>query len=182
MKILYGPIITSVPIFYGQDTMVLTELCMALEPLPALKGDLIAREGQKGYEMYCIDKGVVRVTVHKRVNDDVTRVKTWIEETLQAKGSSTTLFDSNLRVHLEQLVSRMRLLAKKKKIIRRESEAESAIVRANGPDQSESHLTASDVINDYEIEDVSLDRHGSFLIFIHLNDMIPRSAYVVLIE
>jgi hypothetical protein len=115
VKTLYGTIITSIPIFFGQDTMVLTELCMALTHLPALKGELIVREGQRGHEMYSIEKGVCRVSQKFRVNDDVSRVKTWIEETFQATGIPVALFDSNLRTHLEELLRRMRYLAKKKK-------------------------------------------------------------------
>jgi hypothetical protein len=94
--------------------MVLTELCMALSPLPALKGELIVREGQKGYEMYCIESGACRVTQHLRGSDDVIRIKTWIEETIQAKGTPLVLFDPNQRDHLERLLRRMKVMARKK--------------------------------------------------------------------
>lgn len=114
VKALYGTIITSIPIFFGQDTVVLTELCLALTPLPALKGELISREGQRGYEMYCIETGICRVSQTVRLGDDVTRVKTWIEETFQATGNTVILFDSNLRTHLEELLRCMRHLARKK--------------------------------------------------------------------
>jgi hypothetical protein len=114
VRSLYGTIITSVPIFFRQDTMVLTELCMALTALPALKGELIVREGQKGYEMHCLASGSCRVTQHLRGSDDVARTKTWIEETFQAKGTPVNLFDANLRVHLEQLLRKMKVMARKK--------------------------------------------------------------------
>lgn len=127
--------------------MVLTELCLALEPLPALKGDLIVREGQKGYEMYCVEKGVCRVTVHNRDPDDVSRVKTWIEETFQANGSPVTLFDSNLRAHVEQMMRRMRLLARKKALVWK---AATELER----EQMVKNLTYRDIHDDTEIEEV----------------------------
>lgn len=114
VRSIYGTVITSVPIFVGQDTMVLTELCTSLTALPALKGELIVREGQIGYEMHCISSGACRVTQHLRGSDDVARVKAWIEETFQQKGVPVQLFDANQRAHLEHLLRKMRSMARRK--------------------------------------------------------------------
>lgn len=44
---LYGQVISSVPLFFGLDSGVLTELCLALVSVPALKGQAIVRQGCK---------------------------------------------------------------------------------------------------------------------------------------
>ena len=63
---IYGPVVASVPLFFGLPRAVLTEICMALVPLPALKGEILLSEGGTGTEMYCISTGSFRVTQHMR--------------------------------------------------------------------------------------------------------------------
>ena len=45
---MYGNVVLAIPLFFGLDSAVLTEICMALTPVPALKGEAIVMEGDLG--------------------------------------------------------------------------------------------------------------------------------------
>lgn len=77
---LYGRQLYSVPLFLNLESQILTELCLALVPLPALKGVVIAREGHAGTHMFCISAGQIKVTEKMKDGDDVRRVRVWLED------------------------------------------------------------------------------------------------------
>jgi hypothetical protein len=85
VKQIYGSVIASVPLFFGLNTAILTELCMALVPLPALKGEVLLHEAAIGSEMYCVADGSCRVTQRMRGGEDEERVRIWIEEVFAGK-------------------------------------------------------------------------------------------------
>lgn len=107
VKQIYGGIILAVPLFFGLDTTILTEICLALVPLPVMKGEVVLREGDKGAEMYCIHTGQCRVTQHMSIGEDEERVRTWIEETFGAHGKILRLYEPNQRKLLQKLLKRI---------------------------------------------------------------------------
>eukprot|EP01047_Picozoa_sp_COSAG01_P020370 COSAG01_NODE_1158_length_11469_cov_101.645646_5_plen_639_part_00 len=112
---MYGQIISSVPLFFGLQTAVLTELCLSLKVTPALKGQVIAREGTKGHNMYVIESGNCRVTQHLHIGDDVERARGWIEEVFAAHNKKLKLYSPNERQILEQLLKAIKKIARRKK-------------------------------------------------------------------
>ena len=105
---IYGSVILAVPLFFGLDTAILTEICLALAALPAMKGEIILREGQQGTEMYCISSGQCRVSQQMTGGDDDERVRIWIEEIFGAHGKKKRLYEPNQRKLLDKLLKRMR--------------------------------------------------------------------------
>ena len=114
VRTLYGNIITSVPLFLGLDRSILTELCMALMPEPALKRQTIAVEGSRGVGLHCISSGACRVTQTMRGRDDEVRVKMWIEDVFEGNGRPLNLYSTNQRLHLERLLSRLRFMTRQR--------------------------------------------------------------------
>jgi hypothetical protein len=112
VKQIYGSVIASVPLFFGLNSTILTEICMALVPLPALKGEVLMHEGATGNEMYCVADGSCRVTQHMRGGDDEERVRIWIEEVFAAHYSIIKLYEPNQKVLLEKLMKRMAILVR----------------------------------------------------------------------
>jgi CRP-like cAMP-binding protein len=107
VRSIYGSVILAVPLFFGLDSTILTEICLALVALPAMKGEIILREGQKGTEMYCIHSGQCRVSQHMGGGDDEDRVRIWIEEVFSAHGKKLRLYEPNQRKLLNKLLKRM---------------------------------------------------------------------------
>ena len=114
VRTLYGNIITSVPLFLGLDRSILTELCMALMPEPALKRQMIAVEGSRGVGLHCISSGACRVTQTMRGRDDEVRVKMWIEDVFEGNGRPLNLYSTNQRLHLERLLSRLLFMTRQR--------------------------------------------------------------------
>jgi hypothetical protein len=73
VQILYAPIIERVPIFSKLEEEVIAQLCLALTPIPALKGSPVAIQGRSGDEMYIIMKG--KLQVWEDTAKSVTRAK-----------------------------------------------------------------------------------------------------------
>ena len=61
LKIADGSVITAIPLFFGLQQEIVTELCLSLRAFPALKGQIVVREGMPGVEMYTISNGKLRV-------------------------------------------------------------------------------------------------------------------------
>ncbi len=112
---LYGSIVTSVPIFVGLDSAILTELCMSLRAEPALRRQVLTVEGSRGTGLHCISSGACRVSRIERGREDDIRIKMWIEDVYEGNGRPLTLFASNMRMYLEQLLQRLHLMARNKK-------------------------------------------------------------------
>jgi hypothetical protein len=113
VKQIYGSVIASVPLFFGLNSSILTEICMALMPLPALKGEVLLHEGATGTEMYCISDGSCRVTQHMRGGSDEERVRIWVEEVFAAHYSLIKLYEPNQKMLLEKLLKRMKVIARR---------------------------------------------------------------------
>ena len=80
VKQIHGEQVSSVPLFWGLEMEVMTEICLALNPIPFLHGDTVAREGQDGNEMYILATGLCRVTERvKTAAPDAERVLKWLE-------------------------------------------------------------------------------------------------------
>jgi glucose-6-phosphate 1-dehydrogenase len=50
-----------VPLFKGSDPLLLSQVCMALEPRSAVAGEVIVKKGDPGTEMYLICRGEVEI-------------------------------------------------------------------------------------------------------------------------
>jgi hypothetical protein len=111
VKQIYGAIIVSVPLFFGLDSTVLTELCLALMPIPAMKGEIVAAEGTKGNEMYCIAEGTARVTSRIHATEDEERVRIFIEEVFGANGEVINLYEPSQKRMFTKVMRRAKQLA-----------------------------------------------------------------------
>jgi hypothetical protein len=112
---LYGQVIVSIPLFFGLDSAILTEVCMALVAVPALKGETIVSEGDLGLDMYTIATGQCRVTSHMHIDGDEERARMWVEEVFAQTGKSVTLYTPNRRFLVTKLLKRMRVITRRKK-------------------------------------------------------------------
>lgn len=121
---LYGRQLYSVPLFLNLESPVMTELCVALTPLPALRGATIIKEGSKATRMYCISSGNVRVTEKLTDGDDVRRIGKWIEEVFAQAGRHLVLFEPNRRQQIDLLVMRIKAMMKDKERNRKKRELE----------------------------------------------------------
>eukprot|EP01047_Picozoa_sp_COSAG01_P009835 COSAG01_NODE_410_length_17384_cov_20.323691_2_plen_550_part_00 len=107
---LYGRQLYSVPLFLNLETQILTELCLALVPLPALKGVIIAREGHIGTHMFCVSSGQLKVTEKMKDGDDVRRVRVWIEDVFSHANREVEELATIAR---HQLIDRLMAILKK---------------------------------------------------------------------
>jgi hypothetical protein len=112
---IYGQIISSVPLFFGLQMAVLTELCLQLKATPALKGQTITREGSTGYDMYVVESGICRVTQHLHIGDDTERARGWITEVFASHLQKLNLYSPNEKQILEQLLKAIKKLTRRKK-------------------------------------------------------------------
>jgi hypothetical protein len=119
---LYGRQLFQVPLFLNLELPIMTELCVALRPLPALRGATIVREGTKATHMFCISAGNVRVTEKASDGDDVQRIGKWIEELFAHAGRHVVLFEPNRRQQIDMLVKRIKRITKDKERNRKKME------------------------------------------------------------
>ena len=119
---LYGRQLFQVPLFLNLELPIMTELCVALRPLPALRGATIVREGTKATHMFCISAGNVRVTEKASDGDDVQRIGKWIEELFAHAGRHVVLFEPNRRQQIDMLVKRIKRITKDKERNRKKLE------------------------------------------------------------
>ena len=110
---LYGKVIGSVPLFFGLGTPILTELCLALLPFPALKGQVVVREGMSGNDIYIVSNGRCRVTQHMHMSDDVERARQWISEVFDSFGKVVKLYEPNQRTLLNRLTKEIRIISRR---------------------------------------------------------------------
>ena len=111
---LYGRQLYSVPLFLKLGTHILTELCLKLVPLPALKGSMIAREGARGTHMFCITSGQVKITEKIKDADDVSRLRDWIEAVFGQANKDIVLIKPTMESMIDQLIICMRKTAKQR--------------------------------------------------------------------
>ena len=109
---LYGQQLCSVPLFLNIESNVLTELCLALVPLPALRGSIMVKEGAKATHMFCIATGTVKVTERTTGGDDVNRVRAWVEEVFQSAGREVILIEPDRRQQIEALIHHIKRVSK----------------------------------------------------------------------
>ena len=109
---LYGRQLYSVPLFLNLGSSVLTELCLKLVPLPALKGSLIAREGAKGTHMFCMTSGQVKITEKIKDGDDVSRLRDWIEAVFAQANKDIVLIKPSVDNMIDKLLACMRKIAR----------------------------------------------------------------------
>ena len=112
---LYGQVVSSVPIFFGLETPVLTELCLNLKPVPALQGEIVQRQGAAGNEMYIISNGACRVTVRQHIGDDTERARQWITQVFASANKPVKLYEANQKLVLEELLKKIKKIRKRKK-------------------------------------------------------------------
>lgn len=112
---IYGAIIVSVPLFFGLDSTILTELCLALMPVPAMKGEIIVKQGTKGTEMYCLVDGSARVTSKIASTDDEERVRVFIEEIFGANHEVIHLYEPGQEKMFSRVMRRAKQLALEKR-------------------------------------------------------------------
>lgn len=67
---IYVKVVRDVAIFQDLDELVLTKICLALQPLKVRAGDHIMEEGEPGLEMYVILSGEVEV-VHGNKGEEI---------------------------------------------------------------------------------------------------------------
>jgi hypothetical protein len=119
---LYGRQLFQVPLFLNLELPIMTELCVALKPLPALRGAVLVKEGTKATRMFCISVGNVRVTERLTDGDDVQRIGKWIEEVFAHAGRHVVLFEPNRRQQIDFLVKRIKAITKDKERSRKKME------------------------------------------------------------
>jgi hypothetical protein len=112
---MYGHIILTVPLFYGLQNAVLTELCLLMNITSALKGQVLTREGTLGRSMYIIESGTCRVTQHLHIGDDTERARRWITEVFATNNKIITLYAPNEKQLLEKLMKAIKKVARRKK-------------------------------------------------------------------
>ena len=59
---LYGRFLSTVPLFSGLSTEVISALCLRCKPLLAMKNQTIIKQGQHGTEMYLLMSGEAEVS------------------------------------------------------------------------------------------------------------------------
>lgn len=59
---IYQPVLVDCPLLQGLDTALTSQLCLAMRPYFALRGDQIVIEDELGDEMYLITRGTIRLT------------------------------------------------------------------------------------------------------------------------
>ena len=116
---LYGRQLYSVPLFLNLGAQIMTELCLKLVPLSALKGSMIAREGTKGTHLFCVASGQVKITEEVKDGDDVSRLRDWIEAVFGQANKEIELIKPSIDMLIDQLLACIR------KIGRAQDEAES---------------------------------------------------------
>ena len=108
---IYGSIVVAVPLFFGLDNTILAELCLALMPIPAMRGEIIVQEGTKGTEMYCLADGSARVTSRITSLEDEERIRIFIEEIFGANGEVIHLYKPGQKKLFTKVMRRAKQLA-----------------------------------------------------------------------
>eukprot|EP01043_Picozoa_sp_COSAG02_P038427 COSAG02_NODE_2962_length_7648_cov_6.176977_3_plen_600_part_00 len=117
IKDLYGQVVSSVPLFFGLDPSALTELCLALVSVPALKGQSVVRQGHIGSELYVINTGICRVTQKQFGSDNTERVRQWLTEvynTFSLHREPLKLYEPNEKGIMEDLLKAIKKAKKRK--------------------------------------------------------------------
>jgi hypothetical protein len=132
---LYGRQLWSVPLFLHLDGQIMTALCLRLLPLPALKGQVIAKEGSKGRQMFCISSGTIRITERIKDGDDTGRIKRWIEDVFSFANRNVVLIEPSFQQMVASLLKHMKRIVREKTRERTRLELEMAELNSTVKDK-----------------------------------------------